>query len=65
MNREIRDKRNELRKTSKRLREIAWNCDFEEEKNLKIRERQEKEYKRYKFFDSFIKANDKVRSNND
>ena len=60
MKREIRDRRNALRETSKRLRELAWNCDFSEEKNFRLRERQDEEYKRFKFYDSMIKANEKV-----
>lgn len=65
MKREIRDKRDELRQASKKLRELAWECDYEEEKNLAIRKQQDDSYKRFKFFDGFIKANENARSNND
>lgn len=61
MKREIRDKRNELREMSKRLRELAWECDYEEEKNFKLREKQNEEYKRFVFYDNIIKANEKVK----
>ena len=65
MKREIREKRDELRKTGKRLREMAWNLDFNDEARFKIREKQDKEYKLFKFYDGMIKASDKVRSNNE
>lgn len=61
MKREIRDKRNELREESKRLKELAWNCDFKEVKNFKIREKQDDRFKRFKFYDGMIKANEKVK----
>lgn len=60
MKREIRNKRDELRQTSKKLRELAWECGYEE-KNLAIREQQDDSYKRFKFFDGMIKANEKVK----
>lgn len=60
MKREIRDRRNELRETSVRLRKLAWDCDYEEEKNFKIREKQHEQYKRFNFYDGMIKANEKI-----
>lgn len=61
MKREIREKRNQLRETSMKLRELAWSCDFGKEKNLQFRKKQDEEYKKYEFYDKFIKANDKVK----
>ena len=61
---EIRDKRDELRQTSKQLKELAWKQDFQSIENFKLREKQDDCYKRFKFYDYMIKANDKVRSNN-
>lgn len=66
MKREIRDRRNELRETSVRLRKLAWDCDYEEGKNFKIRENQTDQYKRFNFFDGMIKATEKItRGNNE
>lgn len=62
MKREIRDKRNELREESKRLKELAWSSEFGEGQNtFEIRERQNDRFNRFKFFDGMIKASDKVR----
>lgn len=61
MKREIRDRRNELREASKRLRELAWDCEYKEVKKLEIREKQEDHYKRFNFYDGMIKASEKVR----
>jgi Na+-transporting NADH:ubiquinone oxidoreductase subunit NqrF len=66
MKREIRDRRNELRETSVRLRKLAWECDYTEERNFKIREKQHEQYKRFNFYDGIIKANEKItRGNNE
>lgn len=62
MKREIRDKRNELREKSIRLRELAWECDYKEEKNFQIREKQDDQYKRFIFYDEMIKASEKVKN---
>lgn len=65
MKREIRDKRNKLRKSSMKLRELTLDCGFEIEKTLELRKKQDDQYKRYEFYDEFIKANEKVRRNNE
>ena len=64
MKREIRDRRNELRETSVRLRELAWDCEYAEGKNFTIREKQEDQYKRFNFFDGMIKATEKITRGN-
>lgn len=61
MKREIREKRNELRKSSMKLRELAWSCDFGKEKNFQFRKNQDDQYKRYEFYDNFLKASEKVK----
>ena len=65
MKREIRDKRNEYRDYSVRLKELSWKQELSSRENFILRERQDECYKRFKFYDSMIKANDKVRSNNE
>jgi hypothetical protein len=60
MKREIRDKRDKLRQSSQRLRELALDCDFEQS-NFKVRVKQEEQFKRFKFYDGMIKASEKVK----
>ena len=61
MKKEIRIKRNELRKSSMRLRELTLDCDFRTEKTLQLRKKQDEQYKRYEFYDNFIKANERIK----
>lgn len=63
MKREIREKRNELRETSKRLKELAWNCDFAQEKNFQLREKQDILYKKFVFYNQMIKAEERISKN--
>ncbi len=61
MKKEIREKRNELRETSKKLRELTWEKNLTWEESHKLREKQEEQYKRFRFYDNIIKANEKVK----
>lgn len=61
MKREIRDKRDKLRKSSMRLRELTLDCDLEMEETLQLRKKQDEQYKKYEFYDNLIKANDKIK----
>ena len=61
MKKEIRIKRNELKSNSIRLRELSWEQDLPNDASFKLRKKQDDEYKRYIFYDNFIKANDKVK----
>lgn len=63
MNRCIRDKREKLRRESTLLRESAFDKKVIEEQ-LIIREKQNKVYNKWKFYDSIIKASEKVNSRN-
>lgn len=62
MDKEIRIKRNKLRDGSIRLKELAFYDNLGSDTNFKIREKQEKQYRKYKFYDGFIKAMDKEKS---
>lgn len=61
MKKEIRIKRNELKSNSIRLRELSWEQDLSSDANFKLRKKQDDEYKKFIFYDNFIKANDKVK----
>ena len=61
MKREVRDKRNKLRKSSMKLRELTLDCGFGIEKTLQLRKKQDEQYKKYEFYDNLIKANDKIK----
>jgi hypothetical protein len=63
MKREIRDKRNEYREASVKLRHAAhsWDSAVKFERCKKIQEEQNDRFKRFKFFDGMIKANEKVK----
>lgn len=63
MNRCIRDKREKLRRESTLLRESASDNKTIEE-SLKIREKQNSVYNKWKFYDSIIKASERVNSRN-
>ena len=61
MKREIREKRDKLRKSSMKLRELTLDCDVRTEKTLQLRKIQDEQYKKYEFYDNFIKANERVK----
>lgn len=67
MKKEIRIKRNKLKEGSVRLRSLShsWDGVKNYDLNLKIREEQDAQYKKYRFYDKFIKASDKIKSEND
>lgn len=62
MKREIRDKRANLLKKAKGLRELQF--DEENERTEKTSKEQNDVYKRYKFYDNIIKTNDKMKKGN-
>lgn len=62
MKREIRDKRANLLKKAKGLRELQF--DEENERAEKTHKEQDDAYKRYKFYDNIIKTNDKMKKGN-
>lgn len=62
MKREIRDKRANLLKKAKGLRELQF--DEENERIDKTSKEQNDVYKRYKFYDNIIKTNDKMKKGN-
>lgn len=60
MKKEIRDKRFKLLKEGKKLQELSLNdCDFDNA--IRIKEQQQEVYDKFKFYDEFIKANDKLK----
>lgn len=62
MRREIREKRHKLYQDSVRLRDCS--NEGKGEHTFKIREKQDEVYKKWKFYDEIIKANDKINKNN-
>lgn len=61
MKKEIRTKRNEYRDKSIKLRQLALQDDVDSEVSYKLREKQDDQYKRFRFFDNFIKASERVK----
>lgn len=62
MKREIRDKRANLLKKAKGLRDLQF--DEENERTDQTTKEQDDVYKRYKFYDNIIKTNDKMKKGN-
>lgn len=62
MKREIRDKRANLLKKAKGLRDLQF--DEENERSGQTVKEQDDVYKRYKFYDNIIKTNDKMKKGN-
>lgn len=60
MNRAILDKKYELYKKSKSLRETTLDIE-DKEKVLELRKKQDDMYKRFQFYSNIIKANDKIK----
>lgn len=54
-------KRNELCKSSLKLRCAKFQADIPREKVKKLIEEQDKIYKKYKFYDNFIKIGGKIK----
>lgn len=54
-------KRNELCKKSIKLRCAKFQADIPREKVTKLIEEQDKIYKKYKFYDNFIKIGGKIK----
>ena len=59
MKKEIRDKRFELYKKSKELKEATFLTD-DKEKIEELRRKQDELYKREQFYANILKANDKI-----
>lgn len=57
MKKEIREKRNQLLKESINLRELAF--DFEGNKSIEIRKKQDETYNKWKFYTNMIKEFEK------
>lgn len=57
MKKEIRQKRNELLKESVKLRGVA--LDFEGQKSIELRKKQDATYNKWKFYDNIIKQIEK------
>ena len=55
-------KRNELNNLSQTLRVVKFDTRFSKEQVFKLIKRQDEVYKRYKFYDNFIKIGGKVRN---
>lgn len=60
LSRDIRDKRNQLYDMSRNLQILAL-YEKQYEKGRKLKEEQNKTYKKWKFFDGYIKALEKIR----
>lgn len=63
MKTEIRKKRNELRKQSIKLRELTWTEDLDDDSINRLRKDQDKQYKKFMFYDNLIKAADNINKN--
>jgi hypothetical protein len=61
MKREVRDKKEELYKQTKILKNLYWEKNLSYEKGTKLREEQTKTYNKYLFFKNLIKAEDKIK----
>jgi hypothetical protein len=64
MKREVRDKKEELYKQTKILKNLYWEKNLSYEKGTKLREEQTKTYNKYLFFKNLIKAEDKIKCKN-
>lgn len=64
MKREVRDKKEELYKQTKILKNLYWDKNLSYEKGTKLREEQTKTYNKYLFFKNLIKAEDKIKCKN-
>lgn len=64
MKREVRDKKEELYKQTKILKNLYWDKSLSYEKGTKLREEQTKTYNKYLFFKNLINAKDKIKCKN-
>lgn len=61
LKRDIRDKREKLFQASKQLRKLGSDEELTYDESLKVRAEQRQKYKKFSFYDNFIKASDKVK----
>ena len=61
MKREVRDKKEELYFKASRLRGLQFTEGMKYDNNKKIRDDQDKCYKKYVFFKNMLKADEKVK----
>ena len=61
MKRDISDKRNELRNKSIALDGLKLDKNLKYETAIKIAGEQNEVYKKWEFYDNFIKANEKIK----
>ena len=61
MKRDISDKRNELRNKSIALDGLKLDKNLKYETSIKIAGEQNEVYKKWEFYDNFIKANEKIK----
>lgn len=54
-------KRNELKKLSKSLQIAKWKIDLTREQITKLMNKQDEVYKRYKFYDNYIKIRGEIK----
>ena len=61
MKRSARDKRKELYNGTIRLKELSFSNDLDYDSSMKVREEQDKLYKRWEFYNNLIKIEDKLK----
>lgn len=61
MKRSARDKRKELYNGTIRLKELSFSKDLDYDSSMKVREEQDKLYKRWEFYNNLIKTEDKLK----
>lgn len=61
MKRSARDKRKELYNGTIRLKELSFSNDLDYDSSMKVREEQDKLYKRWEFYNNLIKTEDKLK----
>lgn len=64
MKRSIRDKRKELYNSTVRLKELSFSNDLDYDSSIKIKQEENKLYKRWEFYNKVIKAGDKIKCKN-
>lgn len=61
MKRSARDKRKELYNGTIRLKELSFSNDLDYDSSMKVREEQDKLYRRWEFYNNLIKTEDKLK----